>query len=304
MPHRLCVLCLVGLLAASSAQDKKAPAKRVLAMKLRRGQRFLGTNTVSRSVTTNFRQGDKSWSTSESVQVTERFVDKILRSGSHGVLEVERNYLLHYSKQRASEQDRPHVEQNALQGRKVVLRERKRRREVKLDGPGAVDPIVRNTAGIEIDWRDIFPDDFVAPGDTWKADAAALSRRLAAYLDSGQRGKMQVRFEEVVDGKAKLYVDWTLEGMRNRNLFTKVTLAGDVFFDLELQRVVHVDLTGNMVVRGAIIGEGQPRIVKGEGQVSLKTTVKAAPVAAAPDEDENDDEDDDDEDDDDEDDDE
>ncbi|MHC4134562.1 MAG: hypothetical protein ACYTDU_04820 [Planctomycetota bacterium] len=278
MPRRLCVLCLVGLMASSSAGDK---TRRVLQMKLRRGQRFLGTNTVSYSVTTKFRQGDKNWSTSESVQVTERFKDKVLRSGTRGLLEVERSYLLHYTKHRASEQDRPHVEQSALQGRKVVLRERRRRREVKLDGPGAVDPIVRNTAGIEIDWRDIFPDDAVAPGDTWTADAVALSRRLAAYLDSGKRGKMQVRFEEVVDGQAKFYVDWTLEGMRNRNLFTKVTLAGDVFFDLKLKRVVNVDLTGNIVVRGAIIGEGQPRIVKGEGKVSLKTTVKVAPVEAS-----------------------
>ena len=192
MPRRLCVLCLAGLLAASSAQETKAPKRRVLAMKLRRGQRFLGTNTVSHTVTTNFRQGDKNWSTSESVQVTERFVDKILRTGTHGVLEVERDYLVHYTKQRASEQDRPHVEQSALQGRRVVLRERRRRREVKLDGAGAVDPIVRNTAGIEIDWRDIFPDELVAPGDTWKADCVALSRRLAAYLNSGKRGNMQV----------------------------------------------------------------------------------------------------------------
>jgi len=235
-------------------------------------------NMVSYSVTTEFRQGQKKWSTSESVQVKERFVDKVLRSGMHGVLEVERVYLVHYTKHRASAQDRPHVTQSALQGQKVVLHERRRHRDVKLDGPGAVDPIVRNTAGIEIDWRDIFPDDAVAPGDSWTADAVALSRRLAAYLDSGNRGRMKVRFEEVVDGQAKLYVDWTLEGMRNRNLFTKITLAGDVFFDLELKRVVNVDLTGNIMVRGAIIGQGQPRIVKGDGEVSLKTTVEAAPA--------------------------
>jgi len=281
MPSRLCILCLVGLLTSSSAGDKTAPQKYVLQMKLRRGQRFLGSNTVSYSVTTTFRQGEKNWSTSESVQVTERFKDKILRSGTHGILELEREYLVHYTKQRASAQERPHVEQSALQGEKVTLREHRRRREVKLDGAGAVDPIVRATAGIEIDWRDIFPDDAVSPGDAWKADATALSRRLAAYLNSGYRAKMQVRFEEVIDGQAKLYVDWTLEGMRDRNLFTKVTLAGDVFFDFGLQRVVRVDLAGNIVVRGAIIGPGAPRIVKGEGQVSLKTTIKVIPVDAA-----------------------
>jgi hypothetical protein len=76
--------------------------------------------------------------------------------------------------------------------------------------------------------------------------------------------------------------------MRDRNLFTKVTLAGDVFFDFGLQRVVRVDLAGNIVVRGAIIGKGQPRIVKGEGQVSLKTTIKLAPVEAAAGEEEED----------------
>ena len=97
MPRRLCVLCLIGLLASSSA----APPKRVLQMRLRRGQRFLGMNMVSYSVTTEFRQGQKKWSTSESVQVKERFVDKVLRSGMHGVLEVERVYLVHYTKHRA-----------------------------------------------------------------------------------------------------------------------------------------------------------------------------------------------------------
>jgi hypothetical protein len=70
--------------------------------------------------------------------------------------------------------------------------------------------------------------------------------------------------------------------MRDNNLNTKVTLAGDVLFDLALQRVVAVDLTGTMIVRGAIIGNGAPRIVKGEGQVLVKSSLRTADVEAAP----------------------
>ncbi|MHC4550845.1 MAG: hypothetical protein ACYTEZ_18980 [Planctomycetota bacterium] len=293
MPRSLGLLCVVACLALPAAthadgttpRPKKKPWRGVLAMKLRRGQRYVGSNSVSYNVTTIVRQADKERSSSEAVQVTEKFVDKILRSTSRGVLEMKRSYLLHYTKRREAAEARPNVYQSPLQGREVVVRERNRRREVKLDGRGVVDPLVRQTAGIEIDWRDIFPEDPVGPGDVWDADATALSRRLAAYLQSGSRSRMQVRFEQVVEQEgtrlAKLYVDWTLEGMRDRQLFTKVTLAGDVFFDLDLRRVVLVDLTGNLIVRGAIIGQGHPRIVKGEGQVYVKTSVKSAPVAAS-----------------------
>jgi hypothetical protein len=141
---------------------------------------------------------------------------------------------------------------------------------------------------MEIDWRDIFPDHPVSPGDAWDADAGALSRALSAYLNCGTRPSMRVRFEEIVEKNgtkhAKLYVDWTIEGMRDKNLFTKVSLAGDVLFDLSLQRVVAVDLTGTMIVRGAVIGNGAPRIVKGEGQVLLKSSLRTADIEAAPEE--------------------
>jgi hypothetical protein len=36
-----------------------------------------------------------------------------------------------------------------------------------------------------------------------------------------------------------------------------------------------------MVVRGAIVDEGPPRIVKGEGPVVLKSQIRPAPVEAA-----------------------
>jgi hypothetical protein len=59
-------------------------------------------------------------------------------------------------------------------------------------------------------------------------------------------------------------------------------LAGDVYFDLDQQRFVMVDLTGRLLVRGAVIvKKGAPRIIKGEGPVALKSTLKAAPVQAA-----------------------
>ncbi|MDH3593039.1 MAG: hypothetical protein OER88_14225, partial [Planctomycetota bacterium] len=131
----------------------------------------------------------------------------------------------------------------------------------------------------------VFPADPVRVGDSWKADADALAHRLAAYLDSGSKSLMRARFEEIVtqDGRklAKLYVDWTIEGMRDRRLFTKVTLAGDVYLDMQLGRVTNVDLEGTIIVRGAVIGDGAPKIVKGDGPVSVRMTLKPAPVQAA-----------------------
>ena len=88
-------------------------------------------------------------------------------------------------------------------------------------------------------------------------------------------------YENVSRKVAKLYVDWSIQGMRDRHLFTKVDLAGDVYFDLEMRRVTEVDLIGRMVVRGAIVDEGPPRIVKGEGAVTLKSQIRGASVEAA-----------------------
>jgi len=284
---------LLSLAAAQGVELEKPrapvePGGIVFETQLRRGQRFTGSNTVSYTLTMTTRQGQKETSESESVERTERFVDQVLRSETHGVLEIERTYMKLFTKARTGDQARPDVYKSPLQGQKVELKERAHRRDVKLSGRGTIEPLVRRTVGMEIDWRDVFPEDPVRPGDAWEADAAALSRSLGAYLNCGTRPRMRVRFEEVVDRggskQAKLYVDWTLEGMRDKNLFTKVTLAGDVYFDLALQRVVTVDLTGSMIVRGAIIGTGAPRIVKGEGQVLMKSSLRTADVEAAPEE--------------------
>lgn len=284
----LFVLSSVAMAQGVELEKPKAspePGSVVLDMQLRRGQRFTGSNTVSYTLAITTKQGQKETSESESVERTERFVDQIMRSEMHGVLEIERTYTKLFTKVRAGDAARPEIYQNDLQGQKVELKERNHRRDVKLANRGPVDPMVRRTVGMEIDWRDVFPEDPVRPGDVWEADANALSRSLGAYLNCGTRPKMRVRFEEIVerDGskQAKLYVDWILEGMRDRNLFTKVTLAGDVYFDLALQRVVAADLTGNMIVRGAIIGTGAPKIVKGEGQVTVKSSLRTADVEAA-----------------------
>lgn len=289
------LLLLLSLAAAQGVeveppQPPKEPDGLILEMQLRRGQRFTGFNTVSYTLTTTTRQAQKETSETESVERTERFVDNVTRSESHGVLEIDRTYTKLFTKARSGDQARPDVYQSPLQGQKVEVKERAHRRDVKLANRGLIEPIVRRTVGMEIDWRDVFPEDPVRPGDVWEGDAGALSRSIGAYLNCGTRPKMRIRFEEIVDRdgskQAKLYVDWTLEGMRDKNLFTKVTLAGDVYFDLALQRVVTVDLTGSMVVRGAIIGNGAPKIVKGEGQVLVKTSVKQADVEAAAPEDE------------------
>jgi hypothetical protein len=282
---------LVSLAAAQGIEVEKpqppaGPRGILLETQIRRGQRLTGSNTVSYTVTMNTRQGNHETEDTESVERTERFVDVVERSETHGVLEIERTYLKLYTKARNGDDARPDVYQSPLQGQKVELKERSHRRELKAAGNAAVEQLVRRTAGMEIDWRDIFPEDPVSPGDSWDADALALSRALGAYLNCGTRSTMRVRFEEVVDRggskQAKLYVDWTLEGMRDKHLYTKVTLAGDVYFDLSLQRVVDVDLVGSMIVRGAIIGNGAPQIIKGEGQVLVKSSLRTADIEAAP----------------------
>jgi hypothetical protein len=296
MSRFLLVLALLQpLAAAQEIQAEKPPAVApdagvLLETQLRRGQRFAGSNTVSFTLVTTQKQGQAESSEFESVERTERFVDEVLRAEMNGVVELDRTYTKLFTKARTSADSRPDVHQNPLQGQKVRLLERAHRRDLKLEGRGAIDTTVRRTAGMELDWRDILPEDPVQPGDAWDADAGSLARALAAYLSCGTRSKMRVRFEEILDAggskQAKLYVDWTVEGMRDKNLFTKVTLAGDVYFDLQLKRVVRVDLAGGMIVRGAIIGQGAPKIIKGEGQVLVKTGVRPADVEAAPEDEE------------------
>ncbi len=279
--------------AAVKPPAKPPVERRVLRVKLGTGQRYVATNTIEFKVKTAVTKGDVVHSSSEEVKRTERFVDKIVRSGQNGVLEVERVYLLAYTKERTSKSVRPEVRKSPLQGRTVLLSEKSRRRTVRLKDGGAIDALTRRTVGFELDWRDILPEKPVGPGDSWTPEVRALARRLAPHLNCGSRGSMKVRYESnaVRKGRpvAKFYVDWKVTGMRDRNLFTKVTLAGDLVFDLDLQRFVEIDLVGKIIVRGAIIGRGAPSIVKGNGPVYLKMSLKPAPaVEASADEDEDD----------------
>lgn len=284
----LTTLLLAQEIEIERVRKRSEPDGVLLETQLRRGQRFTGANTVTYTLTMNTRVGQHETEETESVERTERFVDVVQRAETRGVLEIDRTYTKLYTKARNGDDSRPDVYQSPLQGQKVEIKERGHRRELKLEGRGTIDPMVRRTAGMEIDWRDILPEDPVRPGDTWDGDAGSLSRALGAYLNCGTRASMRVRFEDLVEKggskQAKLYIDWTVEGMRDKNLYTKVTLAGDVYFDLELRRVVGVDLTGTMIIRGAIIGTGAPRIIKGEGQVLVKSSVGAAEVEAAPEE--------------------
>lgn len=279
----------LGLVVGADETAKPTVKRYKLRSRLKVGQRYTGSNTISYKLTTTVREGDKNESFTEEVKRTERFVDKIVRTGVNDVMEIERSYLKLFTKARGHD-GTPSVHQSPLQGRTVIMTERRRRRDVKLQGRGSVDNLVRRTAGLELDWRDVFPTDPVGPGDSWEGDADALARRIAPYLNIGSRSKMKLRFEEVavVEGTklAKLYVDWEVEGMRDRNLFTKAAMSGDVHFDLKLRRVVHVDMVGTVIVRGAVIVKGGTRIVKGTGPVTFQSSLKLTEAVKAAAEDE------------------
>ena len=293
MSRAVVVLLLAALLAPAQAGPhsktkakaaraaKPKPKRRRFRVRLRPGARYTGSNTVSYMIRTTVRQGQKTEVTVEAVQRTERFLDRIVRAGENGIIEIRRDYLRLYTKMRDSEKGRPAVHRSPMQGKSVIIRENARRREVRMAGRGAVDPVVRRIVGMEMDWRDIFPEGPIRVGDSWEGDGTALGQRLAVYLTTGQRSKMRVRYEEDIDRdgvkQAKFYVDWTLEGMRDRKLYTKVVLAGDVYYDFKMQRIVKVDMGGTVIVRGAVVGEGHPRIIKGQGPVTLKTIISLAP---------------------------
>ncbi|MFQ5844980.1 MAG: hypothetical protein ACE5JG_08330 [Planctomycetota bacterium] len=276
--RRFCVIALLAVLAAAADPEPR----RLLKARIRTGDRYSITNKVSYELELDEVQGNQKRSTSESVERTERFVDVVGRAGERGGFEIERTYLKLYTKIRTPGDDRARVVRSPLTGRTLLLRERRRRLDVKLKGAGTVEGMVRRTVGIELDWRDVLPDEPVGPGDSWKAEAGPLSQKLAAYLKTGQRYAMHVRYEgnTVFQGVrcARLYVDWSVEGMRDRNLFAKVSLAGDVYFDLQNQRFLSADLAGSILVRGAVLGDGPARIVNGQGLVHLKTTISPAQV--------------------------
>ena len=278
---------VVFLLAslAGAADGSKEP-KRVLEVELRPGSRFVGYNRVSYTLRTVTRTGIATETTRETVQRTERFLDHIVRVGHGGVFEIERTYNMAQGKVQSDENKRKTLKWSPMNGRTVRISERARKRDVKLDGRGVVDAFTRRTVGMEIDWRDIFIDRPVGPGDEWDAETVALGRRMAAYLNSGDKSRMRVRYEENIerDGRklAKLYVDWVLEGMRDRHLYTKVVLAGEIYFDFALQRIVEIDLGGSMSVNGIIMDENKHRIVKGEGPLALESSLKPTEAPTPP----------------------
>ena len=272
---------------AEKAKKVEEPKPVELVAKLETGQRYTGSNTVTYEVEMSVREGRKTQTSKESVKRTERFVDRVSRAGANGVIEIERSYLKLFSTVMSSKNARKIVQKSPLKGRVVKIKEQRRRRDLTLEGRGAIDPLVRRTIGIEIDWRDALPDEGVVPGDEWTPDVGALTRRFAAYLNCGTRGRMRVRYEgdETINGHriAKLYVDWVIQGMRDRHLFTKVVVAGDVLFDRDIQRVIDVDLSGSIIVRGAIISDTGSKIYKGEGPVALRMQLRAADVQASAD---------------------
>lgn len=268
------------------AQKKPVKKAYVLRHKLKSGARYQGSNTVAFKLKTEVRRGQVKQESTESVERTERFRDHVTRASERGPVEIERMYLKLFTKVRSTENDRPDVDQSPLQGRTVTIVEKRRSRRIRGDGSVTIPPIVRKSVGLEMDWRDILPRDPVHIGDVWEADAEMIARRLAVYLESGSRSQMIVTFEGIdrSEGRerAKFYVDWKIDGMRNRQLFTKIRMAGDVFFDLELQRFTFIDISGQFGVQGAIVVTGRaPEIIKAEGKVSYKSTLSEVPIAAA-----------------------
>ncbi|MHC4450240.1 MAG: hypothetical protein ACYS0E_08905 [Planctomycetota bacterium] len=278
---------------APEAEKKKEPAEKepvkkayVLRHRLKSGARYVGSNTVSFNLKTEVRRGQVKQESTESVERTERFRDHVKRASERGPVEIERFYQKLFTKVRSTENERPDVDQSPLQGRTVTIVEKRRSRRIRGDGTMTIPPIVRKSVGLEMDWRDILPRDPVHIGDKWEADAEMIARRLAVYLESGSRSNMFVTFEGIdrSEGRerAKFYVDWKIDGMRNRQLFTKIRMAGDVFFDLEMQRFTFIDMAGQFAVQGAIVVAGRaPEIIKAEGKVSYKSTLREVPIAAA-----------------------
>ncbi|MGQ0612416.1 MAG: hypothetical protein ACT4PV_01510 [Planctomycetaceae bacterium] len=273
------------VLVLALAVSAEAPTPRKMRLRLKSGDRLSVTIVVSSEIAMTTRQGDRTTSTLESVQRTERFVDRLLQTGEGTGLRIARTYLKLFTKVKGVDDERPTIVQSPLTGRTVEITEEQRRRKVVAEAGVPFDEFLARTAGIEIDWRDIFPEAAVAPGDRWTADATALARRLDAYFGSGAHSHMRVRYERDVEYQgfrcAKLYVDWDLEGMRDRSLSTKMILAGDVYFDLDNERFVEIDLAGTQVIRGAILAPAPARIVKGEGPVSLRISVRPSAVDAA-----------------------
>ncbi len=280
MTRRFLTVLLLAL-----AVSAEAPAPRKMRLRLKTGDRLSVTIVVSSEITMTTRQGDRTSSTLESVQRTERFVDLLQHAGDGTGLRIARTYLKLFTKVKGVEDERPTIVQSPLTGRTVEISEEQRRRKVVAESGVPFDEFLARTAGLEIDWRDIFPEGAIAPGDRWTADATALARRVDAYFGSGTNSRMRVRYERDVEYQgfrcAKLYVDWDLEGMRDRSLSTKMILAGDVYFDLDHERFVEIDLAGTQVIRGAILAPAPPRILKGEGPVSLRISVRPASVDAA-----------------------
>ena len=142
----------LGLVAPVHGEPERAPEQKLrLKYKLRAGARYSGSNTVNYDVKTTVRQGDKTTVSTRSLQRTERFVDRVTRAGENGVVEIRRDYLRLYSKSREEGADRPTVHQSPTQGRTVIIRDQRGRRTVKLEGAGAVDPIVRRIAGYDLE---------------------------------------------------------------------------------------------------------------------------------------------------------
>ncbi|MEM8884096.1 MAG: hypothetical protein AAGD14_08520 [Planctomycetota bacterium] len=290
----LLLLCSATLLQADdapkaasepAAAKKKKPKQYTLRQEIRSGDRFIGSNTIKFDLKTTYKLGNKERKTYEQVERTERFRDVVKQASARGPMEIQRTYQKKYTKVRDDDRGRAQIDRSPLQGHELTIKENLRSRRVRSKLPFTIPPLVRKSIGVEMDWRDILPREPIQVGDRWQADAESIAARLAPYFDSGNRSKMIVTFEaiEKVEGveRAKFYVDWKFEGMRDRELFAKVRLAGDLYFDLEMKRFTLIDLAGTIKLEGVRMGKAHHEIVIGTGEASYKSSVQRAAVAAA-----------------------
>src|SRR5205807_10202057 len=113
-----------------------------------------------------------------------------------------------------------------------------------------------------------FPDREVSPGDDWDVDPKA-----AKFLGDASVTKANCHFQDVVDhdGHKCAHIRMTLEFTAKTGDQTspplKISVAGDLYQALDIQRPVALDLTGTASMKGDVTENGMTFSLSGEGPV-------------------------------------
>ena len=173
---------------------------------------------------------------------------------------------------------------SSLQGKTVTIRRKGDGVDVAA-AEGALDEKAMKELKTALDHngRYFFPDREVAPGDEWSVDEKTATR----IFDGAEKVTLTGKLLELTEyqGHKAARVGIVMEAVLKQEDGPGpilMTLKGDLYHALELDRMLSLDLSGPVVMKGEVEQDGVKVQLDGQGTARMRITQKWEKVAGKP----------------------